>query len=364
MGEADIFAMTFSIPFPATAGLRKQSILPGVLLCLGVTALAILAERIEIWLFGRAWLEALVLAILVGTVLRTAWTPPSRFQPGIAFAAKILLEIAVALLGLATNFATILAMGLPLVAGTIGVVMGTIGVSYAIGRVTGLPSATAMLVACGNAVCGNSAIAAVAPVIGAESDEVASAIAFTAAFGVIVVLLLPWMAGAMDLTPMAGGALAGLTVYAVPQVLAAAAPMGPAAVQIGTLVKLVRVLTLGPLIMVLSLTMGKAARGDGQDGAHKGFSIIGAMRFLPWFVVAFLGLSALRSADLVPEALLPPAHLAADWLTVISMAALGLGVDFRQIAAAGPRIVTVVILSLTFLGTAAMIVLRVTGLAG
>lgn len=351
--------MTFSIPFPVTADTRRQNVLPGVLLCLAVTGLAIMTERIEIWLFGRAWLEALVLAILIGTFLRTAWTPPARYQPGIAFAAKILLEIAVALLGLATNFATILAMGLPLVAGTIGVVMGTIGVSYAIGRVAGLPSATAMLVACGNAVCGNSAIAAVAPVIGAESEEVASAIAFTAAFGVIVVLLLPWMAGAMDLTPVAGGALAGLTVYAVPQVLAAAAPMGPAAVQIGTLVKLVRVLTLGPLIMVLSLTMGKAARG-----ARGGFSIGEAMRFLPWFVVAFLGLSALRSANLVPEALLPPAHLAADWLTVISMAALGLGVDFRQIAAAGPRIVSVVILSLLFLGTAAMIVLRVTGLAG
>ena len=83
-----------------------------------------------------------------------------------------------------------------------------------------------MLVACGNSICGNSAIAAVAPVIGADGDEIASSIAFTAVLGVLMVL----DAGAIPFSvPRQYGMLAGLTVYAVPQVLAATVPAGASA---------------------------------------------------------------------------------------------------------------------------------------
>ena len=84
----------------------------------------------------------------------------------------------------------------------------------------------AILVAAGNSICGNSAIAAVAPVIGASSKDVASSIAFTAVLGVVVVLLLPLAVPLLHMTELQYGVLAGLTVYAVPQVLAATAPIG------------------------------------------------------------------------------------------------------------------------------------------
>ena len=104
----------------------------------------------------------------------------------------------------------------------------------------------------GDGVRGNSAIAAVAPVIGADSDDVAASIAFTAVLGVVVVLGLPLLGLGLGMSGIAFGALAGLTVYAVPQVIAAASPLGAVAVQTGTLVKLVRVLMLGPVCLVLS----------------------------------------------------------------------------------------------------------------
>ena len=69
-----------------------------------------------------------------------------------------------------------------------------IGASFGIGRALGLPKRMATLVACGNSICGNSAIAAVAPVIGADGDDVAASIAFTAVLGVVVVLGLPLLA--------------------------------------------------------------------------------------------------------------------------------------------------------------------------
>src|ERR1700675_1837819 len=128
-----------------------------------------------------------------------------------------------------------------------------LSISFVICRVTGLPLRMAILIACGNSICGNSAIAAVAPVIGADSDDIAASISFTAMLGVIVVLTLPLMVPVLQLSLTQYGVLAGLTVYAVPQVLAATLPIGALSNQVGTVVKLVRVLMLGPVVLGLSL---------------------------------------------------------------------------------------------------------------
>lgn len=249
-----------------------RSLLPGLALCVGVTALAFVAAKAEMALFGEAWIEALVLAILIGTTLRTAWTPSARWQPGIAFSAKILLEVAVVLLGASVSAATILSAGPALLLGIAGVVALALLAGFGIGRLLGLPVRMAVLVACGNAICGNSAIAAVAPVIDAHSDDVAASIAFTAVLGVAVVLGLPLLGIGLRLSGVQYGALAGLTVYAVPQVIAAAAPLGATAVQVGTLVKLVRVLMLGPVCLLLSLLApwlgGEAVDADAGNGAR------------------------------------------------------------------------------------------------
>src|SRR5690606_31975522 len=119
----------------------------------------------------------------------------------------------------------------------------------------------ALLIACGNAICGNSAIAAVAPVIRAEREQVASAIAFTAVLGVVAVLGLPLLIAPLALSDTEYGVLAGLTVYAVPQVIAAAFPVSVAAGQMATLVKLARVLLLGPVVLLLALLHRQPSAG-------------------------------------------------------------------------------------------------------
>jgi uncharacterized integral membrane protein (TIGR00698 family) len=197
----------------------------------------------------------------------------------------------------------------------------------------------AMLIACGNSICGNSAIAAVAPVIGANPKDVASSIAFTAVLGVAIVLLLPAVAIMLALSPRESGALAGMTVYAVPQVLAAAAPMGAVATQTGVLVKLIRVLALGPLVVVLSLLVAR-----GRAGPRPGVS-----RLVPWFVIGFAVAAIARSLDLIPALLLPVLAGTASVLTMLSMAALGLSVDLRAVARVGSRAILTVVLSLVTL---------------
>src|SRR5271168_1903435 len=110
---------------------------PGLLLCGLVTLAAYGLQALETHLFGRAWLEALVLAILLGTAVRTLWTPGSRWLPGIAFSAKILLEVAVVLLGATISAGTIVGAGAPLLAGIVCVVGLAIMFSYGLGRLFG-----------------------------------------------------------------------------------------------------------------------------------------------------------------------------------------------------------------------------------
>src|SRR3712207_2835091 len=238
---------------------RIAELAPGVTLCAAIALAAMGLQRIEEHWTGRPWLEALVIAILLGTLLRTLWSPDKRWAPGIGFSAKTLLEIAVMLLGASISFQAMLDAGLSLILGIAVVVALALGASYGIGRLLGLPKRMAVLVACGNAICGNSAIAAVAPVIGARPADVASSIAFTAILGVIVVLALPLLVPLIGLSVTQYGVLAGLTVYAVPQVLAATVPVGLVSTQLGTLVKLVRVLMLGPVVLGLSVIAGQQA---------------------------------------------------------------------------------------------------------
>src|SRR5471030_1461075 len=230
-----------------------KAVAPGLLLCGAVTAAGFGLEALETHFFGRAWLESLVLAILIGTAIRTLFQLDRRYDAGIHTGAKLLLEIAVALLGVSVSAAAMVDRGPALLGGIAGVVMLAIAASYGIGRLMGLPSKMAVLIACGNSICGNSAIAAVAPVIEADGQDVAAAIGFTAVLGVVVVLVLPLLMPLLSLSALQCGIFAGLTVYAVPQVLAAISAVSLTSVHIGTLVKLVRVLMLGPVVLLLSL---------------------------------------------------------------------------------------------------------------
>ncbi|MBN2740687.1 MAG: putative sulfate exporter family transporter [Rhodobacteraceae bacterium] len=331
--------------------LQLRTVAPGVMLSAGVGALAVLGGWAEHALFGAEWLEPLVLAILFGAALRTLWAPSAQFSAGIRFSAKTILEIAIVLLGASVSAQTLLAVGPELLVGIVAVVALVVPGSYLLGRALGLPARMALLIACGNGICGNSAIAAVAPVIEADSDDVSASIAFTAVLGVAVVLGLPFLGQVLSMPAFHYGILSGLTVYAVPQVLAAAAPMGATAIQIGTLVKLVRVLMLGPITVVLSLlAAGLPAEGrrvrDTSDLAQPSTR----KHFLPpLFILGFLAMIALRSFGAIPQIALAPMEQAASIFTVIAMAALGLGVDARAVAAAGPRVIATVTLSLVLL---------------
>ena len=195
--------------------------MPGIALSAGVGLAAWLVQVGEEQLFRQAVIEGLVIAILLGMLIRTFWKPGKRWTPGISFTAKQLLETAIVLLGASIDLPALLKAGPVLAIAIIAVVILGLLVSTTIGRLLGLKPKLATLVACGNSICGNSAIAAIAPVIGAEAADVASSVALTAVLGVVVVLSLPLLIPVLHLTFYQYGVLAGMTVYAVPQVVAA-----------------------------------------------------------------------------------------------------------------------------------------------
>ena len=337
--------------------LRRLS--PGILLCIAITIVAILLQTVEVRFAGQTYLEALVLAILLGVVIRTAWTPAKRFVPGIAFSAKFLLEVAVVMLGASVSVATVLALGPILLVGIASVVAIALGSSFIICRGLGLPLRMAILIACGNSICGNSAIAAVAPVIGADGDDIAASISFTAVLGVVVVLTLPLLVPILQLSLTQYGVLAGLTVYAVPQVLAATLPIGALSNQVGTVIKLVRVLMLGPVVLGLSL-LARDLRADPRlDRANRRSPDLHEL--VPWFITGFLVVLIVRSLGLIPQSVLPTVTHVAAILTTISMAALGLGVDVRVVAKSGMRVTLAVTVSLIILGLISYGLIRLVG---
>lgn len=354
--------MATPITAPAPAAVRSPRIvrlLPGIALSALVALASVAISAIETHALGHPVIEALVVAILLGMCIRTAWRLPASTDAGIGFAAAQLLEAAVLLLGASVDLPLLLRAGPALALGIVLLVVLGIAASYGIGRTVGLPHKHAILVACGNSICGNSAIAAVAPVIHADKEHVASSIAFTAILGVVVVVGLPFLMQPLRFDNYQYGVLAGLTVYAVPQVIAAAFPVSVLSGQVGTLVKLVRVLMLGPVVLFFALKHRDEAEAHAERPAR-----IQLGRFVPWFISGFLVMAALRSLGLIPAPVASAMKDSSGWLTVAAMAALGLGVDLKALAKVGRPVVITVVASLLVLLVLSVTLIRVLAIQG
>jgi uncharacterized integral membrane protein (TIGR00698 family) len=302
---------------------------PGLALAGAIAVSAYALEVLESRLLTHQVLEALVLALLLGALVRNTVRLPSSILAGTAFASKTLLEAAVVVLGVSLDIRHLVEPGgRLLLAILLGVGVGMV-TSFGLSTLLGLASRLAYLVAVGNAICGNAAIAAVAPVMRAERHEIASAVGLTAVVGMGMVLLLPTAVPVFGLSDAQYGLLAGMAVYAVPQVMAAAYAVSPLSGDVALLVKLVRVLCLGPVV----LAIGVVLRWRGHATASRPWT-----QLLPWFVVGFFALLTCRSLGLLPPATGLALRTVGRSLTLGAMAGVGLGVELAAVRAVGPRV--------------------------
>ncbi len=333
---------------PSSTTVRR--LIPGIALAATVTLVAIVIAEIETLIIGYALLEPLVLALILGVVVRAFWQPPANMQPGIDFSAKQVLEFAIVLIGFSLALGTLVDAGAKLALAVLVSVSLTLALGTGLGKLAGLPLKLSVLIGVGNAICGNSAIAAVAPAIRARKQDVASAIALTAVLGIGVVLTLPLLIPVVGLSDSEYGVVAGLSVYAVPQVLAATFPVSATAGQIASLVKLTRVLLLGPMVALLAILFRERDATGGSNLTLK--------KLVPWFVIGFGITVTLRSLGLVPGWFANGAQETSRVMTAVAMAGLGLSVDVRSVRETGGRVAAVVlVLTVLMVATATILTL-------
>ncbi|HKX69312.1 MAG TPA: putative sulfate exporter family transporter [Intrasporangium sp.] len=209
---------------------------------------------------------------------------------------KKLLRVGIVLLGFSVSFASITALGLPVIAVVAVSLVATLVFTTWLGRRMGLSSARSLLVGTGTAICGASAIAAMEDTARADEEDVTAAIAMVTLFGTLALVLLPLLQGPLGLTDAQFGTWAGASVHEVGQVVAAASPAGAAVVAIAIVVKLARVVMLAPVVAVVSLVQRITRPASANEA--------GRTPLVPLFVLGFLACVALRSTGLVPEAVL------------------------------------------------------------
>ncbi len=333
---------------------------PGLAACAALGAAALLLQAAETSLIEHAVIDALVIALLLGIAVRNVVGVPKWLGAGAAFASKHLLEASIVLLGASVALGRVVEAGAPLFLLVVTSVAGGLAFAWVVGhRVFGLRSRLAVLVGVGGSICGNSAIAAVAPAIDATADDVAAAVSISAVLGAAQILLLPLLVPGIDLTHYQYGVVAGISVYAVPQVVAAGFAVSGLSGEVATFVKLTRVLLLGPVIVVLRALHG---RGEVARAARPLVQRLRAV--VPWFILGFLVLAALRSSGLISPEVGRDAQTVSRALFAVAMAGLGMSVDLRSVRAVGGGVAATVIATMLFMVAVSTVGTSVLGLTG
>ena len=310
---------------------------PGILICAAIAALAYLATP---YTFGIGFITtALVLGIAYGNLIPQKKT----FDQGVKFSEKKLLEIAIALMGLNLQISYILKMGLKTLLIVTLAIICTISISFILRKLTGSTKESSLLIGSGNAICGSSAIAAVAPVIEAKKSEVALSIGVVNLLGTIGIFIIPELAASLNFNDLQTSYLIGGTLQAVGHVVASGFSINSFVADNATIIKMIRVLMLIPTVLFFSLMNSKKTNS----------SKLKKKLPVPSFIIAFVLLSIFVSIfgkNIYTDSLLDLSKV----LLAMAMAAIGINIKFKDVLNNGPRSLvlgtSVFIFQLIFMG--------------
>lgn len=341
---------------------RVRSILPGLALALGVALGARLLHSLLPPSIGAAVGEVL-LAVLGGMALGHALRLPASFGPGVRFAYDTVLRAGIVLLGATFSVAQVAKVGGRAVGMIVALMAVALLLAHLLARLAGVPPRLGSLLAVGTAVCGNSAIVATAPVIGARDDEVSFAIATNTLLGTAAVFLYPLLGHALGLSDGAYGTWAGTAVNDTSQVLAAGFAWTDGAGRLATAVKLTRNALLGLVVLGMGLLYASTPRAEGEKGPRR--------PLVPGFVLGFLALALLHSLgvlDLLSRALgadVPGlAHDASRLLVLVALAGVGLSTRLSAMRKTGLRPFLVGLVTASVVSAASLLLIRLLGPAG
>lgn len=302
------------LSLPAAGHLSR--LLPGLLAAAAAVALA-LAVHTQV-----PALPAMTLAVVFGLLAANipglgAWSAgPGR--PGLDFAGKHLMRAGIVILGLKVSLVDVLGLGWAALLLITGVVLAAFAGTYVISRLFRLPPQVSLLIATGFAICGASAIGAMAAVRRIRQPDTVLPVALVTLCGTLAIGVLPLLIRPLGLSPEVFGAWAGASVHDVGQVVATAQTAGAGALAIAVVVKLTRVILLAPIVAAAGLHHRR--RADAGDGLKR-------PPIVPLFVLGFVALAALRSTGWLAPGILEGAAVLQD--VVLGMALFGLGSAVR-----------------------------------
>lgn len=307
-----------------------------------------LAVAVPAWLLGKQFevVGGPVFAILIGMALALV-VPGEKGEPlqlGIKFTSKKVLQWAVILLGFGLNLSQIAQVGatsLPIILSTIAT---SLVVAFVLCRALKIPGKIATLVGVGSSICGGSAIAATAPVIDADDEEIAQAISVIFLFNVIAALVFPTLGGVLGLTNEGFGLFAGTAVNDTSSVTAAAAAwdgMHPGAntLDAATIVKLTRTLAIIPITLALALWQVRLARraAEAGEGSGEAAGTFDLGRIFPFFIVFFVLASVVTTVFSLPAEVTAPIKELSKFLIVMAMAAIGFNTNVVKLVRTGGK---------------------------
>jgi len=336
-------------------------LLPGLAL---VLVLALLAR----WLHGllpvslASTLGEVILGVLLGLVLGNTLPLGERFAPGIKYSFKTLLRVGIVLLGASLSLSTILAIGGKALAMVVVLMTLALLVTKLLARALGLSSHLGTLIGVGTSVCGNTAISATAPVIGARDEDISLAIATNTLFGTLAVFAYPLLGRALGMDDPTFGTWAGTAVHDTSQVVATGFAYSDPAGAVATTVKLTR----NALMVFVIIAMGFLHGGTRQGSFGQNLKAS-----VPTFVFGFLALAVLRSVGVldtvggwIDRDVAGDLKSAARFLTLMALAGVGLGTKVAMMRQAGARPIVVGLGAAATVSLASLLLIRWLGPAG
>lgn len=304
---------------------------PGILVCLCIAVPA--------WFLGRTFevVGGPVFAILLGMVMALFWKEQGRARAGITFTSKKILQLAVVLLGFGMNLSSVAKVGaqsLPIILSTITT---SLVAAFVLHKLLHMDAKISTLIGVGSSICGGSAIAATAPVIGADDEEIAQSISVIFLFNVLAALTFPTLGGMLGLSNEGFGLFAGTAVNDTSSVTAAAAAWdgihGSNTLDTAAIVKMTRTLAIIPITLVLAFLRTrqeeKSVRGTGVTVSLK--------KIFPWFVLFFVLASVVTTLLPLPAAVTGFLKSASKFFIVMAMAAIGLNTDVVKLVRTGGK---------------------------
>lgn len=316
---------------PQTVPERAVAILPGLGLAVAIAVIATLVGRV-VPLVGAA-VPGVVLGVVLGTLIK----PGPRLKPGIAFASKFVLQLSVVILGTQLSLAEAAKVGLQ----SLPVMLGTLAIclvgAWLIGRALGVVGDLRTLIGVGTGICGASAIAAAAPVIGAVSVDVAYAISTIFLFNIAAVLVFPLIGHLLGMSQTAFGLFAGTAVNDTSSVVAAASTYGAVATNHAVVVKLVRTLMIIPIVVTLAAWVARRDAPAEDGSTPRRLSVGRVLRLVPWFLVGFVVMAAINSTGVIPAGAHDALTGVSLFLIATALSAIGLSTDLAGFRRAGWR---------------------------